>query len=57
MIKCGKCKKNVKSLYIVAVAPKLQASLCNECINAWFDLRDKLIADAFREYLPVSKSK
>ena len=54
---CSKCKTKVKQIYRVAVAPKLEAKFCNDCCNKWFDLRDKVVSDAFREYLPVSKSK
>lgn len=54
---CQKCKGKTKILYRIAVMPKLEAKFCNECCNKWFDLRDKLVSDAFRQYLPVSKSK
>lgn len=55
---CTKCDCKVKSLYRVAVAPKLVGDFCEPCINQWFDLRDKIVSDAFREFLPpVKKTK
>ncbi len=54
---CRKCGEKVKQTYRVVVAPKCDAEFCQNCCNAWFDLRDKLVADAFRDYVSVSKSK
>lgn len=54
---CIKCGVEQKQIYKVVEGPKLQADLCHNCYNSWFDLRDKLTNDAFRQYISVSKFK
>lgn len=49
---CRKCGKKEKTLYKVSVGwPKAEGDFCNECVNKWFDLRDKLVVEAFRDYI------
>lgn len=55
--KCRKCNKTVKHSFKVVAAHKLEAELCQDCYNAWFDHRDKMVADAFREFIPPNKTK
>jgi len=54
---CRKCGAKPKTAFKVVAAYKLEADFCQDCYNAWFDLRDKVVEDAFRNFLPVSKSK
>lgn len=57
LTKCVKCKQAQKQIYKVVEGHKLSADFCHNCYNSWFDLRDKLTNEAFREYISVSKSK
>lgn len=57
MKSCLKCGVAQKQIYKVVEGSKLFADFCVDCYNKWYDLRDKLTNDAFREYITVSKSK
>ena len=54
---CSKCKVSQKQIYSAIVGHKLRGDFCSDCINKWFDIRDKLVEEAFRDYISVSKSK
>lgn len=53
---CVVCKIPQKQIYPVSVARNLKANLCSECYNKWFDKRDKVVEEAFRDFL-ASKTK
>lgn len=49
---CRKCgKKQLRQVYRVIAGHKLEAQFCQECYNKWFDVRDKVVEEAFREYI------
>lgn len=48
---CVRCKEPQKRVFQVVVAHKLKANLCDKCYNSWFDARDKLVEEAFRDFL------
>jgi len=52
---CTKCGKNEKNLYKVVEVKALNTVFCRDCYNTWFDIRDKIVADAFREYVEKKK--
>lgn len=54
---CTRCNRKEKQTYKVTAAPKTSADLCSACYNAWFDLRDKLVSEAFHTFVKDKSHK
>ena len=48
--KCAHC--NTLADYLnVYVDTKLGGSFCSKCYNIWYEMRDKLVTDAFKDFI------
>jgi len=52
--KCAKCGIPVKLKVFLSVGDGGRL-MCPNCYQGWFDVRDKLIKDAFKEYIGEDK--